>query len=336
MPEKELTELILSLIPIKVTPEDLKDWVGEVPPFINLNKHGLQVCKDVEQAYFDKRTEVNRKVKDLTSEVKADTAKLPEKYDPEAWRSVSLTDKYDAIKAANKVNADRQKCQAQIDGVNIRVQSIETERDLKIKQLEDEIQKIKDDAQNKISTENSNVAIARNYIAKHPEIDITPLETAHKEAENMKSFVRTADDLKAKKIELKAKEKEAETLTYKIEFMRTKPQMLLANATMPVEGITVDGQGNVLINSRPIINLSGGERIKFVMNIVRTTAGPLKIILINGFEALSPKGQAEFIAECSGDGFQYIITKVTDGDLKIKAIDESGNIVDAITGEVVE
>jgi hypothetical protein len=89
----------------------------------------------------------------------------------------------------------------------------------------------------------------------------------------------------------------------------------------------------VLVNSRPIINLSGGERIKFVMNIVRATAGPLKIILINGFEALSPKGQKEFIDECTGDGYQYIITKVTDGELKITAIDEGGKMRDAETGE---
>jgi hypothetical protein len=149
----------------------------------------------------------------------------------------------------------------------------------------------------------------------------------------MKSYVRTADDLKIKQNELATKKIESSKLTDKIEYMRTKPQMLLAGAKMPVEGITVDGGGNVLINSRPIINLSGGERIKFVMNIVRATAGPLKIILINGFEALSPSGQAEFIKECTGDGFQYIITRVTEGGLRIKSIDDNGTVRDAETGE---
>lgn len=336
MPDKDLTELILSLIPIKVTEEDAKEWLLEVPPFIDYSKHGLQVCKDIEKAYFDKRTDINRRVKDLESEVKSDIAKLPENYEPDQWRNVSLTEKYEAISQANKVNADRIKCQAQIDNADTRINGIESERDLKIKQLEDQIQKVKEDAQNRIDTENNNVAIAKKYLENHPQIDISPLEKDHKDTEYMKSFIRTADDLKIKQQELAAKKEESEKLTDKIEYMRTKPQMLLAKAQMPVEGITVDGQGNVLINNRPIINLSGGERIKFVMNIVRATAGPLKIILIDGFEKLSPKGQKEFIDECSGDGFQYVITKVSDGNLKITNISESGDKVDALTGEVTE
>lgn len=335
MPDKELTDLILSLIPISVTEADAKEWLLEVPPFIDYSKHGLQVCKDIEKAYYDKRADINRRVKDLDGEVKGTAAKLPEGYDPEQWREVSLTDKYDAIRKANDINANRQKCQSQIDGVNIKVQAIKSEADLKVKQLEDEIQHIKNDAQVRIETEQKNVEIAVKYIENHPEIDIKPLEEEHKQTEYMKSFVRTADDLKLKQDELESKKVESQKLTEKIEYMRTKPQMLLATAKMPVDGITVDGQGNVLINSRPIINLSGGERIKFVMTIVRATAGPLKIILIDGFEKLSPKGQEEFIAECTGDGFQYIVTKVTAGELKIKAIEENGTVRDAETGEVM-
>ena len=335
MPDKELTDLILSLIPIKVTEADAKEWLLEVPPFIDYTKHGLQVCKDIEKAYYDKRADINRRVKDLDGEVKGTAAKLPADYDPEQWREVSLTEKYDAIRKANDINANRQKCQAQIDGVNYKVKGIESERDLKVKQLEDEIIRIKEDAQTRIETEQKNVEIAVKYIENYPEIDIAPLEEEHKQTEYMKSFVRTADDLKLKQDELESKKSESHKLTEKIEYMRTKPQMLLANAKMPVEGITVDGQGNVLINSRPIINLSGGERIKFVMTIVRATAGPLKIILIDGFEKLSPKGQEEFIAECTGDGFQYIVTKVTAGELKIKAIEENGTVRDAETGEVM-
>lgn len=336
MPDKELTELILSLIPIKVTPEDLKEWLLEIPPFIDCNKHGLQVCKDVVDVYFTKRTDVNRRIKDLTGEIKGEKAKLPENYDPEAWRNVSMQEKYDAIKDGNKVNADRLKCQGQIDNVKTRIEGIEEARDIRIKQLDDEIQRVKDEAKTKIDTENDNVKIAKEYLENHPEVDIEPLENDRDEAEKMRGFIRTADDLKVKEIELANKEDEAQKLTDKIEYMRTKPQMLLAKAEMPVKGISVDGQGNVLVNERPIINLSGGERIKFVMNIVRATAGELKIILINGFEALSPKGQREFIAECQNDGFQYIITHVTDGDLKITAINESGTAIDAETGEEVK
>lgn len=371
MEDKELTDLILSLIPIKITEADLKEWLLEIPPFIDCSKHGLQVCKDVVDVYFNKRTEVNRRIKDLTGETKGEAAKLPKDYDPEAWRNVSLTEKYDAIKAANDVNGNRQVQQAKIDSKNTVIDSLRNQAkvaiaevkqksadgkkttedkiaDLKrqISALESElaqadavcIEKVKTttehykelaDAADKEAEE------AKKYLDNNPAVDIVPLEAAHEEADNMKSFVRSADNLKVKQDELVAKEIESTKLTEKIEYMRTKPQMLLAKAEMPIEGLSVDGQGNVLINSRPIVNLSGGERIKFAMNIVRATAGPLKIILIDGFEKLSPKGQAEFIQECSGDGFQYIVTKVTDGELRITAIDENGKKRDAETGEVI-
>jgi energy-coupling factor transporter ATP-binding protein EcfA2 len=371
MEDKELTDLILSLIPIKITEADVKEWLLESPPFIDYNKHGLQVCKDIEKAYFDKRTENNRKIKDLTGEVKGMKVKLPENYDVEAWRNVSLTEKYDAIKEAITKNDKIKEHQIRVDGLTATIESLRNQAkagiaDIKQKSTdgkkatEDKIAELKRQitaleselaqadavCAEKIKTTTEHYkALAdtaekgaeesKKFVAENPIIDIIPLETAHSKAELMKSYVRTADDLKAKEAELFTKEEETEKLTVKIEYMRSKPQMLLANATMPVEGITVDGQGNVLINSRPIINLSGGERIKFVMSIVRATAGPLKIILIDGFEKLSPKGQAEFIKECAGDGYQYIITKVTEGELKITAINECGTAVNAETGEEI-
>jgi len=372
MAGKDLTDLILSLIPIKVTEADAKEWLLEVPPFIDYTKHGLQVCKDIEKMYFDKRTDINRKVKDLESEIKADAAKLPKDYEAEDWRNVSLSEKYDAIKDANNANKLLELQQAKADSVAIVIEGLRNQAKAGIadikqvsvegkKTTEDKIADLKQqiiilesalsqaDAvcaeKVKTTTEHykglaeaatKDAEESKEYVGIHTVIDILPLEAAHKEAENMKSYVRTADDLAVKQTDLVYKKDETLKLTDKIEYMRTKPQMLLATAKMPVEGITVDGQGNVLINNRPVVNLSGGERIKFAVNIVRATAGPLKIILINGFESLSPKGQAEFIAECSGDGFQYVITKVTDGALKITTINESGIKIDALTGEVVE
>ena len=372
MDDKELTNLILSLMPINVTENDVKEWLGEVPQTIDYNKHGLQVCKDLEKYYFDKRTEVNRRIKDLEAVVKAETEKLPEEYDPDKWRNVSLTEKYEAIKATIEENRKleqhkltvnnlestiegyRNKAKAEIS--EVKQKAIEDKKDKedeinklkqriaileselvqvdtnctnKIKEITDKYKKLADEAEKEAEE-------SKKYIETHSLIDIKPLEDAHKEAELMKSYIRTADDLKVKKEELASKKKESENLTNKIEYMRTKPQMLLSKAQMPIEGITVDNQGNILISNRPIINLSGGERIKLAVNIARAAAGPLKTILINGFEALSPKAQQHFIEECTGDGYQYIITKVTNGELRIVNIDDNGNKYDALTGEVLE
>jgi len=368
MEDKDLTALILSLMPIKVTKEDLQAWLQEIPLGVDCGKHGLQVCKEVEKYYFDARTDLNRKIKDLSGEIKTAITKLPENYNADEWRNVSLQEKYEAISNANKDNAARINNQTIVDRANDKVEAFRSSCKIDIaeaKRLNEEgklstnasitnlevqiallklnleqadskcVESVADITEsykklaNNVTDESK---LAETYLAENTVIDIAPLEAAHKEAETMKSYVRTADDLKVKETDFAAKEIKAKDYKNKIEYMRTKPQMLLAKAEMPIEGLAVDSQGFITINERPIISLSGGERIKFVMNIVRATAGELKIILIDGFEKLSPKGQMEFINECSGDGFQYIITKVTDGEMRITSI-QDGKKIDALTGE---
>ena len=140
----------------------------------------------------------------------------------------------------------------------------------------------------------------------------------------MKSFIRTYDELQGKSKRLGEVEDESTTLTNKIELMRAKPQALLSKANMPVEGLSVDASGNVLINNLPIKNLSDGEKMEFVMNIVKATAGPLKLILVDSFEKLSPERQKSFIDNALKDEFHYIVTKVTDGDMQITLFDNEG------------
>ena len=370
MKDKELAELILSLIPINITEEDLKDWIMEVPP-VDISKHGLQVCKDIEMYYYNKRTDLNKETKLLDADITSMISKLPSVYDVEAWRNVSLQEKYNAISTANlhnkkideavsfissvdaKIETLREQCKSEIaemkvseeaksQGIKDKIIDLKNqiallEKDLENRNniIEENVKNIKESYKDKSDKLQEEKKSSEKFIADNKAIDIEVLEADLKEADEMRSYIAIADELKSKVKILDVKKEESETLTHKIEFMRTKPAMLLKTVKMPVDGLSTDNNGNVLINDRPISNLSGGERIKFVMNIVRATAGELKIILIDGFEKLSPKGQAEFIDECKGDGFQYIITKVTDGELKITSIDANGNKIDAVTGEII-
>lgn len=340
LPDSEQNKAILETIPMQVTREELIDWVGEVPSAfgkeVDLSQHALKVCKDVENYYYEKRKSVNSELKVLKADVENLKKKIPEGYNADEWRTVSLQEKYEAVTKANEINSNRIKCQAQIDTVNTRVEAIKTERDLKVKQLEDEIKRLKADAEERINIEQRNVEIAKRYLEKNSGIDIAPLDAAYKEAEEMKSFIKTYDEWQEKSAKLSIVEKEAKTLTDKIEFMRTKPQMLLSKANMPIEGLSIDAGGNVLINELPIKNLSDGEKMEFVMSIVKATAGPLKLILIDGFEKLSPERQKLFMDNALKDDFHYIVTKVTDSDMQIVSINEEGLSIDAETGEIEE
>jgi myosin heavy subunit len=376
MEDEKLSEYILSIIPIKVTTEDLEKWIGETPVNIDLNQHGLQVCKAVEKYLYDKRTDVNREVSHLKIQISDIQRKLPEKYNPEDWRNKSLSEKYEEIRKANENNqkikeqqniADssereienlRTKCKVEITDVKEKYTNKKADKENTIKEKNDLIEKLKqeialiqkevdnidDNCKEEVKTvtekytklaeeRKAETEIANKYVKENKTVDIESLEKEHKEIEDMKMHIRTADDLKEKEKQLKEKEIEANTLSKNVELMRNKPMELLLKAKMPVEGISVNNDGIVLINNRPIKNLSGTERIQFALDIVRASAGELKTILINGFEALSPSDQEEFIKSCTNDEFQYIITRVTDGLLRMLEINENGTIIDTETGE---
>jgi exonuclease SbcC len=73
--------------------------------------------------------------------------------------------------------------------------------------------------------------------------------------------------------------------------------------------ITVDGL--------PIRNLSTSRQIKLALDIARATASELKLICVDRWESLDKEQRAIFLKEINNDGFQYFLSQVTSGDLKI-------------------
>jgi len=324
MNDKELNEYILKLIPVKISQEDIKEWFGYEMPNIDTNKHGLQVCKEIEKIIYDNRTEINREIKILESEVNTLKEKIPDNYNPEKWRNLHISEIYEKVRKAHDVNNNREKAQNYIETSEQKKQTLiakcNSEVEIfeeKIKQIQKQIEETKNKYNEQIKEIEENKIKAEEWLKNNPPINIIPLENEMQEAEKMKQIVGLADSLKEKKEVLKQKEDESKKLTEKLEFARNLPTNLLKNVEMPLEGLTIDEAGNVLINNRPIKNLSSGERIKIAVKLAMASAGKLKLILIDGFEKLSPQAQKEFIEEAQKTDFQFILTRVSDGEMKI-------------------
>ena len=321
--DKEQVDTILGIMPITVTAADIKEWVGDNIK-VNTDQHGLKVCKDVEDYLFNFRTEVNRDLKATIADVDNIKMKIPPTYNVEEWRDISLTEKYEAIAAANKTNGNILRAKTAIDNLEGKTAVINSEINAKISKLEQEIEGLKQKAIEQAAEENAIADAAKKYIETNAVIDIAPLETALKTAEEMKAFVKIADELKQKQDILIHTELEAKNLTAKLEVIRSKPAELLAKSEMPITGLTVV-DGNILINNLPIKNLCGTEKIELALEIAKATAKDLKVILVDGLEALSTEDMNTFIEKCKDDDFQYIITRVTSGALTI--INEDGEIL---------
>lgn len=183
-----------------------------------------------------------------------------------------------------------------------------TEKQNSLKVLEEkEIQEQKD------LLEKSN-----NFIIKNKVENIDLLVTETEEIEKMKGFIALDQNREVARTSLVSKEKTAEHYNQLVEFCRNKPKEIISQMKLPIEGLGIDADGNITINSIPIKNLSTAEQLDLAIDIARTTAGELKVICIDKFESMDKETQQRFMDKTENDDFIYVISKVTGGELTIK------------------
>jgi len=131
--DKEQTEILLSLMPMRVTEKDLQEWFGEVPA-VNLNQHAIDVLGYLaEKYYYDRRTIANAAVKECANEIRALFEQLPDNYDGDNWRNVNIGDLWSKVQDANRINGLRQQAQAILDTLPGTLEAIESRYGLAVK-----------------------------------------------------------------------------------------------------------------------------------------------------------------------------------------------------------
>lgn len=113
--------------------------------------------------------------------------------------------------------------------------------------------------------------------------------------------------------EIETMRAKSEALTDKIEKARSLPGEILAECTIPIEGMTVEN-GVPLINGLPVSNLSDGEKLDLCIDVAIQNPNGLSIILIDGAEKLSSGLREKLYAKCKEKGLQFIATRTTDSD----------------------
>ena len=154
-----------------------------------------------------------------------------------------------------------------------------------------------------------------------PDVDKLKEEAAH--IEQMKGYARYYHDVQETAVKLKTLQDTTEFLDSKIATARRKPAELLSAMKMPVTGLGVNDEFQITVDTLPINGLSTSRKIKLSLEIARATAGKLKLICVDQFEALDVDRRAEFLQEIETDDFHYFITQVTNGALKIDTGEKS-------------
>jgi len=123
---EEQAKIILNMLEISWTMDDIKTWFGEIPT-VNYEAHILQILKQIETLYYTNRETINREIKVLEAQVKGIKDELPANYDGEYWREQKVQEYYSKVAEAEEVNRKIANAQTLIDGLESRIAIIKAE-----------------------------------------------------------------------------------------------------------------------------------------------------------------------------------------------------------------
>ena len=162
---KEQTAIILNMIEINWSVDDIISWFGVEPDGINYDKHILQVLKDIEVKYYKEREEINRQITTLKVQCESIKKELPGNYDGEEWRAKNIQEYYNKISEAQSINNLIDKAKALQEGIENKIAAINADADSQKSRINLKYKEEESDLKDIIDLANKKVVDAENYIA---------------------------------------------------------------------------------------------------------------------------------------------------------------------------
>ena len=351
MPRQEKNRVILSLIDFSWDMNWIQEQFGEIPKGVDYSKHILEVLSDIQAengVYFQSRQALNRDIRNKQAFV-ADIAKdIPPHYDAARWESYPTREKYRELERIRESNSRIERARSFRESFDGKRRGLEANRDMEIAAIRQDISRERETLSNDIvrlqaqidavrdklsglddrqkereELENAryqealaklerDMGVADQYAGQEAQ-DTAALSAELDEAEKMRSHLNEFRRMEAMQAELEDLTAQSQALTDKIELARELPASILAQASIPVEGLTVK-DGVPLIYGLPISNLSDGELLELCVDITVSKPGQLGIILVDGAERLDSASRERLYAKCRAKGLQLIATRVTDSE----------------------
>jgi len=353
MPAREQNRAILDMIDYQWSLDNIKEWFGEIPSWVDYNQSILGVLADIQSEkgdYFLKRQDVNRDIRNKKAFVDDILGTLPVGYNADEWENVSTGEIYKQIERIQYDNSQIEKAKTMLANSDNKKRSIDADREIELsaldrtfaaeeKRLSDLIVNLQNqikEAQTalgalgeqkagKIEVINANhdKAIAEfdkeiAEYAKYRDVDPKDCSDLQREVENiekMKAYVNEYKRMKILELEVEDLQEVSNNYTRLIEKARSLPAEILAQSDIPIEGLSIDvAKGIPLINGLPVSNLSDGEKLDLCVDVALSNASGLQFILVDGVERLATPVRERLYSKCKDKGVQFIATRTTDSD----------------------
>lgn len=342
--DKEQNRILLNLIKFDWDLQWIEKQFGEIPSGVNYDQNILNVLNEIQSekgVYYTTRHQLNLSAREKTAIREEILKDIPLQYNYAFWKNYDIDKIYERLNKARLDNAKIIKCQEFQKNFDDKKSLADEQLKTSILELEKEVQTEKDKINEQIrqlqlqlkdldtSLDASTKILKNEHEKKLMELqqhNIIALEHAGKEiidTESMENEVATAKKMlsyineyeRVLKVDADIKEdsRKASELTEKIELARNLPSHVLANAEIPIEGLTVK-DGLVLINGKPVSDLSEGEKLKLCIDIAMNRENNLNLLLIDGVEKLGEDNRKILYEKLKREGINFIATRTTDDD----------------------
>lgn len=351
MDKKQQNAIILDMIEYPWDMNKIKEWFGEIPAWVSYDQNILSVLNDIQAEngdYYQNRRNIDRDIRNKKAFVEEIADGIPAGYDVEKWENASAGDIYRQIERIQKENQNIERAKLLRDSRDSKIRKFDADREIEITALDREIsnranqidksiaslkeqirayetekESLTSKKQDKLEvieqTYKANVARFDAEIAEYAEYadkqpqDVATLQEQAQEIEKMQSHINEYKRMLRLQSEIEELQVQSQQLTDKIEKARTLPGEILANCTIPIDGLTVEN-GTPLINGLPVSNLSEGEKLDLCIDVAIQNPNGLNIILIDGVEKLATDLREKLYQKCKNKGLQFIATRTTDDD----------------------
>ena len=349
MTEQQQNTIILDMIEYEWDLNKIKEWFGEIPAWVNYDQNILCVLNDIQSEkgdYYQNRRNIDRDIRNKKAFVEDIAEGIPVNYDVDKWERASAGEIYRQIERIQKDNQNIQKAKALQENRVSKVRKFEADKEIEtaalnteianrhnqiekdilklqeqIKVLQVESEGLADKKKDKLDViENKFRAAVAQYDAeveayseyqdKEPQ-DVQNLMEEAKNIENMKAHINEYRRMQSLQNEIEELGEKSRHLTDMIEKARTLPGEILANCTIPIQGLTVK-DGTPLINGLPVSNLSDGQKLDLCIDVAIQNPKGLQIVLIDGVEKLSTALRDKLYLKCKSKGIQMVATRTTD------------------------
>jgi len=326
--QKERRTMLLSIMPMKLYLEDIEETIGEETAEllslhkVDFSKHGLEVLDEVKSKIYEARHEQGLSVTRLTKAIEQDRRDMPESFDVEKWESFDSAKVRKQYESALKECSDHRARESELESMRkestILAEQIEQKKE-QIKRLQAEIAEM-DSRREEIIKDGRKL---KDELSKVQLPDPGTYEIQLNEYESHRKLVFRLDEIKKKENELTGEKERHESLDAAYKTVANElPKKLLEESELPITGLKIEGD-IITVNEVPLEQLSTSEQMIAGVNIARAVSGDLKVICLDRIESLDQDAREAFIkaATSAEDEFEYFITEVTRGDMKIEKVD---------------